>query len=581
MQPIDALVLRHLAAELDAKLAGGKINKIQQPSHHELLLHIWVGGEASRQKLYVNIRPEYAYCALLQDTSFLAFPEKAPNFCMLLRKHLLSACIQQVNTLPDERVMNLSMKNFNEIGQQTRWVLSLELMGKQSNIILYDEELKQIVGCAHGVSEQMSRKREISVGYPYAPPPKPMKPSLREIGKAKMVAQVDVARVSGQDPAQALTQAYSGIGRATLQDLLEQIPDAAQAYDALQEMLEGVHLYPAIHRDGSRYSLLATHQAETDWQGMGTINAMIGQVYTARLLQDRLESMRHQLRAVVKSQEKKLLKRRQEFEKLEPQAIEQLKKAGDCLTIAGSQNVLLSGKRVELTDFETGSPVWIEIDPALSVMDNAQLYYRRYKKAQARQQKASHEIEQLEQMLEFIQELYSSVDRGHSEADLLSVREDLESQGWLKPLTQKKKGARKLLSQPSSLLSSDGFAILVGKSALQNEQLVGKLSNPDDLWLHAHRIPGSHVLIKTERKEVPDSTLLEGAMLAAWFSQARSSVNVPVVYTKARYVRKIPDSYPGHVNYSHEQSVNVTPASEVIAALINRQSPAESDRNSL
>jgi predicted ribosome quality control (RQC) complex YloA/Tae2 family protein len=578
MQPIDALTLHHFAGELDVKLADGKVNKVQQASHHELLLHLWVGGEAGRQKLYINIRPEYAFCALLEETSFLTFPQKAPNFCMVLRKHLLSARIKRVVTLADERVLNIEMENYNELGQQVQLVLSLELMGKNSNIILYDEELKLILGCAHGVSEEMSRKREISVGYPYVPPPRPVTLPLRFAAQHEVIEVIKSAWETQQPVEDALTKAYSGVGKAILADVFQYHTEADKAYEVIQDLFQGIHLYTAVKRDKSRFSLLANHQQEADWEPTGSINRMIQHYFMSHFLENLLKGEKQQFRQILKAQEKKLTKRRQELEKTSPEAIEALKKAGDLLTIAYSQQASTTGSRITVTDFETGDPIELELDPHLNLSENAQQYYRRYKKAQARQIMANEQTAQLENALQFIEELYAALDRANSPEEMTGIREDMEVQGWIKPLTEpRKKEARKPPSRPITVMSSDGFAIYVGQNGVQNEQIVGKLSRVDDVWLHAYLIPGSHVLVKADKQEIPDQTLVEAASLAAYYSQARGSVNVPVVYTRSQYVRKIPNSYPGHVNYTHEKAINVTPEADLIERLLQQQSLAQTE----
>lgn len=559
MQPIDALTLHHFAGELDLKLADGKINKIQQASHQELLLHIWVGGEASRRKLYINIHPDYAFCALLDDTTFLTFPQKPPNFCMVLRKHLTAARIKRVATLPDERVLNLELDNYNELGQQVRLILSLELMGKNSNIILYDPDLNLILGCAHGVSEAMSRKREISIGYPYAPPPRPASPPMRLAAREAIINLIHQAKSSNQAPEEVLTKAYSGVSRATLSDVFNYCSAPDAAYQVIQDLFLGVHLYPAVQRDGSRFSLLPFHQQESDWEAMGSLNGMIQMYFMTRLLENRIGLMRQRLRQVVRTQEKKLLKRQHELKHTDEESILFLKKAGDLLMVAHSQQGSPLTNRIELQDFETGAPVTLELDPQLSFAENAQLYYRRYKKARARQEMAVQQEEDLNRLLQFMQHLYTALDNASTMQELAAVREDLEEQGWLRQESPPKKGGTRPVSKPLTVTSSDGFTIYIGQNGVQNDQIAGKLSRPDDIWLHAHLIPGSHVLVKANKQAVPDQTLLEAASLAAYFSKARGSANVPVVYTKAQYVRKIPNSYPGHVNYTHEQAIHVTP----------------------
>jgi predicted ribosome quality control (RQC) complex YloA/Tae2 family protein len=569
MQPIDALTLQHLAGELDVKLADGKVNKVQQASHHELLLQLWVGADAGRQKLYINIHPAYAFCALIQDSSFLAFPAKAANFCMVLRKHLLSARIKRVLALPDERVLNLEMENYNELGQQTHLVLSMELMGKNSNIILYDADLNLILGCAHGVSEQMSRQREISVGYPYVPPPQQTKPLIRFIPKATLLHQMQESAAHHEDVAVVLTTLYAGVGKALLKDIVSHTHSPDEAYEALQNLFQGAHLFPAIQKDYAAFSLLAAHQSQLDWQPSASINTMIRDFYMPHLLRERLGAKKQQFLQVLKHQEKKLLNFKKDLEKLEPTAIEGFRKAGDLLIMASSQRLKTAGSSVELLDYDTGQPITLEIDPHLGLSENAQAYYRRYKKAQARQVMGVERAEQITNALDFIRQLTDATNQACSDMDLTVIREDLEAQGWMSPLESRSKGKKSCKSIPIPVTSSDGFTILVGKNGVQNEQIVGKLSRPHDLWLHAHLMPGSHVLIKTEKRTVPDSTLVEAAMLAAYFSPARNGVNVPIIYTTIQHVRKIPNSYPGHVTYAHEQTVNITPSLQVIERLLS------------
>ncbi len=568
MQPLDALTLWHYAAELDVKLADGKINKIQQPSHHELLLHLWVGGQASRQKLYINIRPEYAFCALVEDSSFVTVPALAPNFCMVLRKHLTSARITRVSALPDERVLNIEMDNYNELGQEVQLVLSLELMGKNSNIILYHSDINMIIGCAHGVSEHMSREREISVGYPYMPPPKPPRHPIRTIVESEFVSMVSQANQQQTDPAERLTREFVGTGKAVLTDVLTAYPDPYQAYRAFKDLVAGDHLSPMIRRDFSRFSLVPAHQQDPDWMPMGSLTKLVQTYYLHHLLTQRLSQKRTQLSQALLAQKKKVQKRLQELERSSPEVIERLKTMGDLLTIAHSQQQTTPGNRIELQEFSSGESIAIELDPTLSLLENAQLYYRRYKKAQARQQMAMETGEQLTYAQDYMETLLVAVQNATQETELDEIRQDMVQQGWVKPLETQKKGQKQQRAMPLSLVSSDGFTILVGRNGLQNDMIVGKLSRTEDLWLHTHLIPGSHVLIKSEKRAIPDSTLAEAAMVAVYYSQGRDSVNVPVVYTEARYVRKIPNSYPGHVTYTHEKSVNMTVDPEVINRLM-------------
>jgi len=570
MQPIDALTLKHLGAELDIKLCDGKIHKIQQPSHYEILLHLWVGGDAGRQKLYINVHPQFSFCALLEDTDFLSMPSQPPSFCMLLRKHLTSARITRVETLSDERVLNIHVDNYNELGQAVELVLSIELMGKNSNVILFDKSLNMIMACAHGVSEAMSRFREVSIGYPYVPPPRPDKTPFRFAPRCDVTDVIESTLTLGQNPAVALSHAYTGIGRATWEDVLTAFPDADQAYDAMVALMNGTQLCPSVRDDLSAFSLLEAKRNEPGWNPVGSLSRMISAYFVVQLVRVQLGQRRHRLQQVLTAQTQRLKKRLNELEKTDEVAMQLFKKKGDLLTIAESQQVAFSGHSIELEDYDTGEPMKIDIAPGKSLSDNAQSYYRKYKKGVNRIKQATVQSQSLQHQLDYLAEESSNLSQATNNEEIKALETDLIAAGWLAaPVTdRKKKQAKPDAPKLKTFTSSDGFTVIVGTSGLQNDYLVGKLARGEDVWLHVHLMPGAHVLVKTDKKPLSNQTLLEAAVLAVWYSGARDSVNVPVVYTQARYVRKIPGSYPGHVTYTHEQAVNVRAEREILAKFL-------------
>jgi predicted ribosome quality control (RQC) complex YloA/Tae2 family protein len=248
--------------------------------------------------------------------------------------------------------------------------------------------------------------------------------------------------------------------------------------------------------------------------------------------------------------------------------IEQFQKMGDRLLSAFSAREILPNPldyplqhKISLTDYETQEEIVIEFDPLLSWVENAQRYYRKAKKAKSQQLIAETFKKKLETELAYLQELQVLLDQTETIEDLKALENDFVHAGLLNGEGFKKSEQQKAskVSGILELCSSEGFPILVGKTGTANELIVGKLAKPHDLWIHVHEMPGSHVLVRTEKREVPNQTLWEAANLAVHYSSARHGKNIPIIYTQGRYVRKIPDSYPGHVTYQHEKSAFITP----------------------
>lgn len=556
-QPLDAITLSHLAAALDVKLAGGKLNKIQQPSHTELLLHFWTGGAFGRQKLYINLSPEMAFCSLAEDTSFLTMPDPPPNLCMILRKHLSNATLRHITTLPGERVMNLTWDAYDELNQPVTWVLAIELMGKHSNLVLYDAGMKLITGCAHGVSEAMSRLREIKVGYPYVPPPPQAQPTVQSLSQEVLTELIHTAWQTAQ-PVETLMQQVCGASRRFWEQVTRFYPTATEASQAVWALLSSHQVAPALSPNGQDYTLLSP--TPSDWQPLRAVCDLVAETYLTACIADRIRHRQQQYLKLLKTQQQKLEKRLAQFESQTPDKRETLKKWGDLLMVAAAQTPHWARSPIIVTDWDSQAEVAIEIDPHHSVMENAQQYYQRYKKLTAQAEQAQQQTQALCDQLAGIADLMGMMERAGSLADLAALSEDLVARGWLRVETKGKK-AKSLQSVPGKLVVEDTFSVLIGRNQQQNGQLVSKYARPDDLWVHTQNVPGAHLIIQTRHPgdSIPESVIHTVAGWAAYLSQGRQNQGVDVVYTPARYVRKIPGSYPGHVTYTHEQTVFVAP----------------------
>lgn len=585
MQQLDAVTLKALATELQSLLDNAKVSKVQHPSAHEFLITFW-GGAARPDNLnlfYIQLNPEAPFCVLTQpkhrqETVLHTF-DKPTALCMLLRKHLNGASLQAVRTLPGERVLDLIFENFNELGNRVRLVLSLELMGKHSNMIFYDEVQGTILAVAHGVSEIMSSYRELAAGLPYAPPPPPPGKRLLSQMTSEEFVELWQQKPSGDSPSHFLNANLAGFGQKILEDVLIQTPEPKAIYQQLTRLENGENLHPAIRTDKQRFTLV--HPIQPDqWQVCENVNSMVSRYFIGHLREMRMKRRAQQLTLLLDQQEKRLKRREKELVPISDSEIEALQATGDRLLAAFSarevpQTVPANKGSVTVTRYEDGEPWVIEVDPTCTWIENAQIYYRRAKKAKARKDVYQQMADSINAEKSYLSDLKVLVSQAETLAELDAIESDMAEAGYAKKAGKKPANGKKKdedLNGVLALRSSDGLEILLGKSGQGNDAIVGKLSRSDDLWLHVHLMPGSHVLVRSGKEDIPDQTLLEAATLAAYYSSARNSVNVPVVYTQSKHVRKIPQSYPGHVNYKQEKTVFITPDQRLLESLLQRAS---------
>lgn len=609
LQQLDAITLKQLGRELASWLVGARISKVQQPERPLFVFTLWpLNGKEGRAeglpgpprelRLLVCLRPELPVVLLAPveavEGLVLAPLSKPTALCMLLRKHLVGARIIEVETLPGEQVLNVVFENTNELGNRVRLVLSLELMGKHTNLILVDDVQGLVLGTFRTVTDQMSRLREVATGLTYSPPPRPPeKPLLCNLTREEFAARLPRELPPAKDWGKLLQQHLWGVHPQQIQAVMQlmmhsQAPQTpVDLFEALQNLDLGLGVTPAIHQEGVGFSLLGGDPKHpTAWRLMPSVHAMI-LAYALPALQQAL--VRHEQHALTQVLEQLQVKRKK-HESPDPEREEAERLASQetgilLLTALGTGALVGShpaSQCVELSDPQTNQRQSVSVDPALSWTDNAQAYFKKAKKGRARQAFQQQQVESREQEAAYLEELLLWVQQADSLAALKTVREELVQAGYLRA---EETGAHtkhiklKQIEKPTdmragilSLTSSDGISLLLGRSSEANGRLVGKLAKPHDLWLHAQNLPGSHVLIQTDkqitRETLPPQTLLEAAMLAVHFSRARQGKNIPVVLTEIRHVRKIPRSYPGHVTYTHEETLFITPDPTVVGRLL-------------
>lgn len=601
MQPFDALTLKHFASELHSLLAGAKIHKVQQPTRHEFLISLW-SSAGGRTRLYLCVNPQSPCCFILKASGqaaeqpvdfILPNLSKPTGFCMLLRKHMVGASISEVSVLPDERVLNIYLVHETELGHKRQDMLSLELMGRHSNLILVDVAQQQVLGSAHIVSEAMSRFREVAAGLPYIPPPLVEgKKSLSEMNEAALTQLLSALEPA--DYTEMLSQTFAGLGKQMVKNLLSALgsDDPAAMAAGILAAYRGDALAPGIQQnekgDDTGFSLTIP-TGQTDWIPVESVREMVATYYYRQLCLSRCANLQRDLLSRLTDLEGKRAVREQGLTRESEDDIQALRKQGDLILAAQSTGALPANPYAMdpettkentialVNDYETGLDVELAIDPQLSWVENAQKYYQKAKKAKARMASYQEQLEKLSAQRDYYEELVQMIRQADTLSGLIHLEEDLVEAGLMKPRFEepKKKGGAKKEVQVSGLqqfLSSDDITLIVGKTSQANGYLVGKLAKPQEIWLHVHQMPGSHVLIRAEREQLTEQTLWEAANLAVYFSAGRQSKNVPVDYTESRYVRKIPGSYPGHVTFQKEKTLNVTVDEPLVLRLLRSTS---------
>ena len=568
--PMDGLTLGFMARELRETLTDGRIEKVSQPEKDMLVLVIRAQGK--NHKLLLSAAPSFAR-AHLTDANYQN-PADAPMFCMLMRKHLQGGRLTNLEQLGGDRVLVLTIENKDELGDTAPRELYLELMGRHSNLTLVKDG--RIVDAIRHVSGDMSRVRQALPGLPFVPPPAQDKIDPAELTEETLTERLSqlsgpldkalAACIRGLSPVAAREIAFraTGLHRTELSDL--NIAELSGVICALfGRMPQMARPTAQMGPDGLMADVLPFPylSLETGLQKpYPTLSAALDAFYFGRDRRDRMNQKSQALKRLIKTHlerdEKKLAL--QEEELTASAKMEEYRVAGELLT-AQAYLVPRGAETVQLPNFydPQGGTVEIALDVALTPAQNAQKYFKRYRKARVAQDLAKEQKEKTLKEIELLEQAMFDLEESETEQDMADVRKTLEEGGIVKPAAGKggKKKPRQPESAPMRFLAPDGTEIIVGKNSAQNDRVTGAAKGTDT-WLHAKDMPGSHVIVKAEHPS-PD-TLAMALRLAAWFSRGKG-VSVPVDYTLRKHVKKPGGSPAGFVIYTNQKTV-VTSATE-------------------
>ena len=578
---LDGAFLRHIKQELEGQLLGSRVDKVYQPNREELLIAF-----RSREAACKVLFSARANSARVHFTTIpLENPKQPPMLCMLLRKKLLGAKVVAIRQPELERLLHFDFDSINELGDHVTLTLTMEVMGRYSNIILSDEEGK-IIDALKRVDAEMSSQRLVLPGLTYRLPPPQSKlcplstvsqqvvEALKALPRDMELSKGYLAVLQGVSPIVCRELAYRvGRGRELTVKTMdeEQLFRAGFFYQQMRDTVEEVSgkPYMAVNLQGKPmdFSFLEIHQYGTAAvvKEAESFSQLLDDFYRERDKQERMRVREQDLLKLLSTHSERLSRKigvqRGELEQCADR--DGLRVAGDLIS-ANMYQLEKGAQSADLANFyEEDAPlVHIKLDPALTPSQNAQKYYKEYRKAKTAEEKLAEQISLAEQELEYLETVLDALARAETERDLSEIRAELQEQGYLRKLRSKKEKPA-AVSAPMKFTTSDGFTVLVGRNNRQNDKLTLKTANNNDIWFHTKNIPGSHTVLVTEGKSPTETAMTEAAQLAALHSRAKDSAQVPVDYTQIRNVSKPVGAKPGMVIYVNYKTIYVTPSQEI------------------
>ena len=564
----DGITISCLKKELNDSLLNGRIYKIAQPETDELLLTIKTNNGQYRLILSASASLPLVYLTDKNKPS----PMTAPNFCMLLRKHIQNGRIVAISQPSLERILEFTIEHLDEMGDLCQKKLIVELMGKHSNIIFCNQEGKIIDSIKH-ISSAVSSLREVLPGRDYFIPE-----TTHKLNPLTTTKEEFYAHVYGQNTEcfKALYMNYVGLspfmanelcfrsgGNCDLSIAALTDADKENLYHSFSTMMDDIktgNYSPRIlYENGipKEYAVfpISSYPAENTKE-LASVSALLEQYYEEKNIITRIRQKSVDLRKIVQTALERNIKKYdlQLRQMQDTEKRDKYKVYGELLTAFG-YGVEPGSKSVTVNNYYTGEDVNIPLDPMLSAIENAKKYYDKYNKLKRTYEALSTLTIQVKEEIDHLESISNALDIAVKEEDLVQIKEELIETGYIRRKGTSKK--QRFTSKPFHYISSDGYHIYVGKNNFQNEELTFKFANGNDWWFHAKGVPGSHVIVKSEGEEMPDRTFEEAGKLAAYYSKSKGQEKVDIDYIQKKHVKKPSGGKPGFVVYYTNYSLMI------------------------
>ena len=572
--PLDAVCLHAVVQEIEPLIVNTRIEKVQQPARDEVVLLL------RGKRLLLNAganQPRIQMTGILRDN-----PSQPPMFCMLLRKYIGGGRITAVEQAPLERVVTLRIEAMDELGERSSYRLILECMGRHSNLILVGQD-GRIIECMRRVDFEMSQQRQVLPGLYYELPPRQEKLSpldVEEDAFCRLLSDCDGEKkldswildtFTAISPLVAREIVYRACGSTDVRAAEEkgQLWDAFAAWQrSCQEGSPHMLKKAGKPSDFSYFSIgqYGTWMEETVYD---SFSQMLDDFYEGREQAERVRQKGQDLMKTATNARDRVRRKiaLQEKEYARTQDRDKWRICGELIT-ANLYRMERGARCLQAENYyeENCPTVEIQLDPRLSPQENAAKYFKQYNKAKTAEKMLTEQLERGRKELAYLESVVQELQQAEAEQDFNDIRAELTDGGYIRSRGKKQLGFQRT-SKPREFRSTAGLRILVGRNNRQNDRLTTKMAGPRDIWLHTQKIHGSHVILCADGVEPDEESVLEAAMLAAYFSQGREGSKIPVDYTPVRYVKKPSGAQPGMVIYTTYQTIYVTPDSELVKKL--------------
>ncbi|VPQ94886.1 fibronectin/fibrinogen binding protein [Streptococcus pneumoniae] len=545
----DGFFLHHIVEELRNELVNGRIQKINQPFEQELVLQIRSNRQSHR--LLLSAHPVFGRIQLTQTT--FENPAQPSTFIMVLRKYLQGALIESIEQVENDRIVEMTVSNKNEIGDHIQATLIIEIMGKHSNILLVDKSSHKILEVIKHVGFSQNSYRTLLPGSTYIAPPSTESLNPFTIKDEKLFEILQTQELTAKN----LQSLFQGLGRDTANEL-ERIL-VSEKLSAFRNFFNQ-ETKPCL----TETSFSPVPFANQVGEPFANLSDLLDTYYKDKAERDRVKQQASEL---IRRVENELQKNRHKLKKQEKELLatdnaEEFRQKGELLTTFLHQ-VPNDQDQVILDNYYTNQPIMIALDKALTPNQNAQRYFKRYQKLKEAVKYLTDLIEETKATILYLESVETVLNQAGLE-EIAEIREELIQTGFIRRRQREKIQKRKKLEQ---YLASDGKTIIyVGRNNLQNEELTFKMARKEELWFHAKDIPGSHVVI-SGNLDLSDAVKTDAAELAAYFSQGRLSNLVQVDMIEVKKLNKPTGGKPGFVTYTGQKTLRVTPDSKKIASM--------------
>lgn len=544
----DGFFLHHLTKELQEELLYGRIQKVNQPFERELVLTI--RNNRNNYKLLLSAHPVFGRVQI--TTADFQNPQTPNTFTMIMRKYLQGAVIESITQIENDRILEIAFSNKNEIGDNIKVTLVVEIMGKHSNIILIDKAESKIIESIKHIGFSQNSYRTILPGSTYLTPPKTEAKNPFTVSDEKLFELLQTEDLAPRN----LQKLFQGLGRDTAEKL------AAQLSNNKLKQFRTFFARPCQPNMTDK-SFAAVLFDKSDKQ-FDSLSELLDVFYQDKAERDRVNQQSSDLIHRVQTELDKNIKKlgKQEKELLATENAEEFRQKGELLTtyltlVPNNQD------QVELDNYYTNEKIVIALDKSLTPSQNAQRYFKKYQKLKEAVKHLTGLIQETKDTITYLESVETALNHA-AISDIEDIREELVETGFVKRRTRDKRHKRK---KPEQYLASDGKTIImVGRNNLQNDELTFKMAKKGELWFHAKDIPGSHVLIK-DNLNPSDEVKTDAAELAAYYSKARLSNLVQVDMIEAKKLNKPTGGKPGFVTYTGQKTLRVTPTEEKINSM--------------